>query len=218
MSDATNTAEPASKSRKKALLAAAAGVLALSGGGGAWWFLVHRNADGAAAAAREAARREAARMFVTLDPFVVNLADRESERYAQVGVVLEVEGPDANKRIADRMPAVRNEILLLISSKLARDLMTREGKEALASEIAMAAARPLGWPPAPASPASPETTKPREAKPGAAKAQDKDPKAPDQDAKAKDKDAKAKAKATTRPEPPPPNPVARVHFASFIVQ
>jgi flagellar FliL protein len=233
MSDATNTAEPAPKSRKKAMLVAAAvGVLTLSGGGGAWWFLVHRSTDDAAAAAREAARREAARMFVTLDPFVVNLADRESERYAQVGVVLEVEGPDANKRIADRMPAVRNEILLLISSKLARDLMTREGKEALASEIAMAAARPLGWPPAPASPASPAATKARETQPGTAKAQETNPKAPDpvakaqdkdakaqdKDAKAQDKDAKAKAKTTARPEPPPPNPVARVHFASFIVQ
>jgi flagellar FliL protein len=202
MSDATNTAEPAPKSRKKAMLVAAAvGVLTLSGGGGAWWFLVHRSTDDAAAAAREAARREAARMFVTLDPFVVNLADRESERYAQVGVVLEVEGKEIEGKLSAKMPAVRNQILLLISSKPAAELTTREGKERLAAEIALASARPIGW--------TPPASRPEE--PPAAKVKTKD------GAADKGKDAKTPPKAAKAVEPPP-NPVAAVHFSSFIVQ
>lgn len=202
MSDTSKNADSAPKKSKKGLIIGlAAGVLLLGagGGGGAWWFLANREVDEEAVAAREEARRIAARVFVTLDPFVVNLADRENERYAQVGVVLEVEGPDANKRITDKMPAVRNEILLLISSKSARELITREGKEALAAEIALAAARPLGWKPPPDEPEEPPAP--------AVKTKD-----------GKSKDAKAKAKAAKPAEPPPPNPVARVHFASFIVQ
>jgi hypothetical protein len=97
------------------------------------------------------------------------------------------------------MPAVRNEILLLISSKRAADLVTREGKETLAAEIAIAAARPLGWTP-------PEEPEPEPEPPPKAKG---------------DKGEKAKAAARAKrppPPPPPPNPVAQVHFASFIVQ
>jgi flagellar basal body-associated protein FliL len=41
------------------------------------------------------------------------------------------------------MPAVRNEILLLLGSKQAGQLANREGKEALAKEIVAAANKPL---------------------------------------------------------------------------
>jgi flagellar FliL protein len=208
MSDeAAKTADiPAKKSRKGLIIAIAAVVLLGGGGGGAWWFLGRGEPDEEAAAAKAQAKREAERAFVTLDPFVVNLADRDTERYAQVGIVLEVEGKDANKRIADRMPAVRNEILLLISSKQAQQLTTREGKEALAAEIALAAARPIGWtPPDPDQKAQEEAPSPK------VKTKDGDKK---KDAQAKDVSAKKK---DVRVEPPP-NPITQVNFASFIVQ
>ena len=189
------TGRPDGNGRKVMLAALAVGLLA-GGGGAAWWFLGRGVPNEATTAEHAEARRIAARQFVTLEPFVVNLADRQSERYAQVGVVLEVEGKDVNRQLADKMPAVRNEILLLISSKQAGELVTRHGKEALASEIAVAAARPLGWRP-------PEVTDPAPEAPSNTRAE--------------------KAGAATKPKrpappPPEPNPVARVHFASFIVQ
>jgi flagellar FliL protein len=202
MSDAAESKD-APKSKKKLLIVALAAVLLLgAGGGGAWWFLGRGEHDEEAAAAKAEEKRKAARVFVTLDPFVVNLADRDAERYAQVGVVLEVEGKDAESRIASKMPAVRNEVLLLISSKLANDLTTREGKERLAAEIALAAAKPLGWSPVSAQDDEEE---------------DEPPKSKARDAKAKDAKA-AKAKPKKPAHEPPPNPVAQVHFASFIVQ
>jgi flagellar FliL protein len=209
MSDAAEkTAEAKPGNGKKFLIIGLAVVLLAGGGGAAWWFLGRGEPDAAEAAAAAEEKRLAARQFVTLDPFVVNLADRQSERYAQVGVVLEVEGKDANQKLTSKMPAVRNEILLLISSKQAADLVTREGKETLAAEIAIAAARPLGWTP-------PEEPEPEPAPPPKAKGEkgEKGEKA--------DKAEKAKAAAKAKrppPPPPPPNPVAQVHFASFIVQ
>jgi flagellar protein FliL len=204
MSDAAEKpAEAAPKKGKKTLIMVIAAVVLLGGGGGgaAWWFLGRGEPDEEALAAAAEEKRKAARMFVTLDPFVVNLADRESERYAQIGVVLEVEGKDANQKITDKMPAVRNEILLLISSKQAQELITREGKVQLANEIALAAARPLGWTP-------PTEEEEEEEPPPKSKVKVKD------GDKAKGKQAKAKKEKP----PPAPNPVAQVHFASFIVQ
>jgi len=82
--------------------------------------------------------------FVPLDPFTVNLADRDADRFAQVGVTLEVEDPKFADQIKAYMPAVRGNILMVLSRKTAADLLTQEGKEKLAREINREAVRPMG--------------------------------------------------------------------------
>ncbi|HYF58835.1 MAG TPA: flagellar basal body-associated FliL family protein [Burkholderiaceae bacterium] len=202
MSDAADKDKDAApKKGKKGLIVALAAVLLLGGGGGgAAWYFLKGEPDEEAAAARAAEKRKAAHVFVTLEPFVVNLADRETERYAQVGVVLEVEDKDVEAKLAAKMPAVRNEILLLISSKQAGALTSREGKEALAGEIALAAARPLGWTPAVAADDG------------------DDEEEPPKKSKSRKDGKEAAAKPKKAPPKPLPNPVAQVHFASFLVQ
>lgn len=188
------------KAGKKKLFIIIGAVVALLGGsGGAAWFFMSSGPKGeqadAAAAAKTEEKLKAGRSFITLEPFIVNLADTDLDRYTQIGVVLEVENAEANKKVADRMPAIRNGVLLLISSKMASDLMSRVGKEKLASEIALSAGKDLSW-----TPPNPN-----------AHGDDGDE---EPDPKAKDKKAKpAKHKAE-----PPRNPITAVHFASFIVQ
>lgn len=82
--------------------------------------------------------------FVPLDPFTVNLADRDVDRFAQIGVTLEVEDPKFADQIKAYMPAVRGNILMVLSRKTAADLLTTEGKEKLAREINREAVRPMG--------------------------------------------------------------------------
>jgi flagellar FliL protein len=222
MSDAADKTDAPPKKSKKGLIIGLVAVLLLGGGGGAaWWFLGRGEHDDAAAAAKAEEKRKALRVFVTLDNFVVNLADSESERYAQIGVVLEVDGKETEAKITAKMPAVRNELLLLISSKLASQLTTREGKEQLAAEIAVAAARPLGWlPPSAEEQAAQAAQAAQGDPPPKVKVKDGD-KSKDgdkvKDAKGKGKD-KGKDKETHKKAEPAPNPVAQVHFASFIVQ
>lgn len=83
-------------------------------------------------------------VFVPLDPFTVNLADKDVDRFAQVGVTLEV----ADAKIADQvkayMPAIRSNILMVLSHKTSADLLSREGKEKLAKEIMRESVRPMG--------------------------------------------------------------------------
>jgi flagellar FliL protein len=43
------------------------------------------------------------------------------------------------------MPAIRNNILLVLASKTAPQLMEHDGKVLLAAEVRAAALKPLGW-------------------------------------------------------------------------
>ena len=70
----------------------------------------------------------AAPVFVPLDPFTVNLADRQADRYAQVGITLEIEDAKTGDEIKAFMPAIRNNVLMAIGDRTAADLLGREGK------------------------------------------------------------------------------------------
>ena len=83
-------------------------------------------------------------VFLPLDPFTVNLADKNVERYAQIGITLEVESPETAEKMKAFMPAVRSNILLLLAHKTSEDLLDRAGKERLAAEIMREAVRPMG--------------------------------------------------------------------------
>ncbi len=82
-------------------------------------------------------------VFVTLEPFVVNLAG-EVQHYLQVGIDLKVAEAKVGDRIKAHLPEIRNGVLLLLSSKNVEDLGTLEGKNRLREEIRVAVNHPLG--------------------------------------------------------------------------
>ena len=82
--------------------------------------------------------------FVPLDPFTVNLADKEVDRFAQVGITLEVADAHFADQLKAYMPAIRNNVLLVLSHKTSAELLSAEGKEQLAKEIRREAVRPMG--------------------------------------------------------------------------
>ncbi|WP_374675332.1 flagellar basal body-associated protein FliL [Ideonella sp.] len=201
-------ADAAPKKGKKKLIIIVAAVVALLGiaGGGAAIFLKQKAAAEAAAAEDEgeegddahAAPAKAAKakkddkhvppVFVPLDPFVVNLADREADRFAQVGITLEVEDAKVGDEIKAYMPAIRNNILLLLAHKTSQELMEAEGKELLAKEVKREALRPMGY----------EYEVP--------------------EAEAEDEDAPKKKKRKKKAAPAEDFPIKSVQFSSFIIQ
>lgn len=86
--------------------------------------------------------------FVPMDPFVVNLAPAEGERYLQVVMALRVADAKTGENLKAFMPEIRHQINLLLSSKLPSELSTMEGREALAGEILRRTNGVLGAPPA----------------------------------------------------------------------
>ena len=155
MSAAAATADaPAPKGKKKLLIIiiAAVVVLALAGVGAVLMLkkspAEHEDADDGHAKPAVAKARDpkAAPVFAPLEPFTVNLADKEAERYAQVGITLELVDSSTEGALKTFMPAVRNNILMLLAHKTAGELMEREGKRRLAQEIRVETGRALGMP------------------------------------------------------------------------
>ena len=144
------------KGKKKLILIIAIAAVVLAGGGGAAVFMMKKKAgaesdgegEGAAHAPAKAVAHhdpKAVPVFVPLDPFTVNLADREAERYAQIGITLEIDDAKTGDQIKNYMPAIRNNILMAIADRTAGDLMGREGKTKLAEKIKLETARSLGY-------------------------------------------------------------------------
>ena len=182
-------APPAKRSRKPILIVAAA--LALAGAGTAAWLLARPADDASASAAGASARVRTNTVFVPLEQFTVNLADEGGERFAQVAVTLEVADAATENSIKTRMPAIRNSILMQLSSMESKELLTVSGKELFASRIIALTARELGWQASGATSAKPADPRLKPVEP---------------------------QRAPEKSAPDRPNPVAAVHFSHFIVQ
>ncbi len=128
-------------------------VLVLAGGGAALLLLKKKPAeegdDGAEATeapvkAAAHAKSDHPPTFVPLDPFTVNLADKDVDRFAQIGITLQVDDAHFADQIKAYMPAIRNNVLVVLSRKTAAELLSVEGKEKLAKDIMRESVRPMG--------------------------------------------------------------------------
>ncbi len=166
-------AVPAKAGKKKLLIIVLATLLLLGAAGGGLLFWLKARAHAAAlaeegddaaehAGAGAAHKRDpnAVPVFLALENFTVNLADRDAERYAQIGISLELEDAKAGERIKLFMPAIRNNILMVLSHKRSTDLLDREGKEQLAAEVLSETERALGYEPAAAGKKADDTPRP----------------------------------------------------------
>ncbi len=202
------------KGKKKLIIIIAAVLLVVLAGGGAAVFMMKQKAAAAEAAAAEGEDGEEAApakgdhakkdehkgppVFVPLDPFVVNLADRDTDRYAQIGITLQIDDPKFADELKLYLPAVRNGILMVLAHKTSKELLERSGKERLAVEIMREAVRPMGI----------EVAIEEEADTSGHDA------AADPDAEEAPKPKKKKKKKA----PAAHNPVTSVNFSSFIIQ
>lgn len=206
MSNAAAAADaPPPKSKKMLVIIIAAVVVLALVGVGAMLMLkkkpaeVEEDEDAEPAKPAKAAVKhdpKAVPTFVPLDTFVVNLADKESERYAQVGVTLEIGDAKLGDQIKAFMPAIRHAVLMVLADKTAAQLIDRAGKEKLARQIQRETSRVLG--------AEVHEEEEEEGDEAAGHAADK------KDAK---KDGRKKKKRA-----PAELPIRAVHFSSFIVQ
>ena len=71
----------------------------------------------------------------SLDTFIVNLADDGRSRYLRVTMDLELVSASEESTLDDRLPQVRDSILMILPSKRFEDIASMEGKTALRNEI-----------------------------------------------------------------------------------
>ncbi|MDB5803652.1 MAG: flagellar basal body-associated protein flil [Betaproteobacteria bacterium] len=133
------------KKSKKMLFIIVAAVLVL-GIGGVGTFLIMGKRHGGEKDGKPEAKKVEKKpsVFAALDPFTVNLADRDRDHYLQIGLTYEVAGKDVEEEVKGQMPLIRSRILLLLTSKTATDLATPQGKAKLAGELIALARQPMG--------------------------------------------------------------------------
>ena len=112
--------------------------LGLAGGFFMMWSKLSALSTQANAAATPGAEQGQASGLGTLfklDTFIVNLADQERNRYLRVTMELELPDSASTGIIEDRLPQVRDSILMILPSKRFADIATLEGKTTLRDEI-----------------------------------------------------------------------------------
>lgn len=144
---ADSAAAPPAKKGKKMLIIIIAAVLLLLGiGGGAVVFLMKGNAEHAEEDGetpvekpkppkKKKAEKEAPPVYVSFEPFTVNLVPESGDQFLQIVVSVEVDDLHSGDQLKQYMPKLRNDLTMILSSKKASELVSKEGKEKLAEEI-----------------------------------------------------------------------------------
>lgn len=132
---ATANAAPAAEAPKKGkgkLFVIIGAAVAIAGGGGAFFMMKGEKKAEPAKAAEAAAVPKAAPQYFKFDPaFVVNFAGEDGNRYLQVAMQAMTRDLKVAEAIKENEPAIRNDMLLLLSGQNVETLNTLEGKEAL---------------------------------------------------------------------------------------
>ena len=140
MADESAAGEASAKagSGKKMMILGLLGVLLLGGGGGAAWFFMggDKKEEGKHAKdTHEEAHLEEPGPVMELDPFLLNLADRDEQRFLKVSIKLELDRPEEKTDFPNKVPAIRDALLVLLSSKESQLLRTVNGKRRIREEI-----------------------------------------------------------------------------------
>ena len=110
-------------------------VLALAGGG--FFFLTMSKKSEEAPKEEEVKqeKKDPGIFYQFEDPFIVNLAEVNAERYLKVNPVFEVDKEEVLEEINKKLPEIKDILITIFSSKSLDDVMPLAGKDRLKQEI-----------------------------------------------------------------------------------
>jgi flagellar FliL protein len=73
--------------------------------------------------------------MVNIDEFVVNIISADSPHYVKTSLTLELSNETTQPEVEERMPQIRDSIILLIGNKTYEELQDLEGKKQLKAEL-----------------------------------------------------------------------------------
>lgn len=122
---------------KTTLFVAIGVVVLLVAVGVAAYLLGARSAQNSAAqvAVEETAKPEGVGPMVDVKDFIMNILDKNETRYLKASITLELDSEETVAEVNQRMPQIRDSILLLIGSKTFSELNDLQGKLQLRAEI-----------------------------------------------------------------------------------
>lgn len=131
-----------SKSKLNLIIFAVLGVLLMGAIGVAAYMMGKSNTPAAepqaqtgAAAVTPNGTKVLSGLMVEVEPFIVNILDGQGTRYLKAAITLEVDSDAAVQESTDRMPQIRDAVLLLISNKTFGEMSDLQGKLQLRAEL-----------------------------------------------------------------------------------
>lgn len=144
MAEKKEAAVEKGKNQKKLFLIIGAAVLTLlllGGGFGAWYMLKEKPApeekkDPAQQVPVPGLNQQAQiGPMVNIEEFVVNIISGDTAHYVKASITVELTSIEVQAEVEQRMPQMRDAILLLISSKTYEELQDLQGKKQLKAEL-----------------------------------------------------------------------------------
>lgn len=123
------------KSKFKKILVLTLVTVMLGVGGGLAYLILTDDPPSSGTPSPAVATPHREKAVMSLEPFLVNLADRETRRYLKLKVDLEVDQEKSVKELEKSLSPVRDAMILLLSSKAYSDIATVEGKRQLKQDI-----------------------------------------------------------------------------------
>ncbi len=142
MAEETKEQEQQKGGKKKLIIILVLALLLLGGGGAAAYkFLVldkqqeQKKEKKAEKIVDEIKNIEDIGVQFDVGTFIVNLQDRDADRYLKITIVLDVQDDKIKAELEKRLPQVKDAITTLLFTKTSNDLRTPEGIEELKEEI-----------------------------------------------------------------------------------
>ncbi len=114
-------------------------IIALAVGAGLYVFWGKVSGTATGEVAGEGAGKEEVKVkikaLLSMETFVVNLADPGGKRYLRVTMALEIDDKDFVEEAKRNVPQMRDKILLILPAKKFKDIRTSSGKDVLRKEI-----------------------------------------------------------------------------------
>ncbi|GAB4165722.1 MAG: flagellar basal body-associated FliL family protein [Geothermobacteraceae bacterium] len=130
---------PEGGGKKKLIMIIAIVLVVLIGGGAAAFMLMGKSEE---ELAKEKAEQEAAAMaspnvgpMVDIESFIVNILDDSGTRYLKAAITLELTDDKVAEEVSQRMPQIRDAIIMLIGNKTFSELQDYQGKMQLRAEL-----------------------------------------------------------------------------------
>ena len=120
------------KGKKGLIIIILIAVIAIGAGAGGTWYFMKMSSDEDSNPVKP---KEKPTTFLDLDIFTVNLQPEENNQYLQVGLTVKTKETLVVAEIKKQMPAIRNRILMLLSSKKSADITGIVGKQQLSQQI-----------------------------------------------------------------------------------
>ncbi len=130
--------EEGGKSKSKLIIIVAVVVLLIGAGVGAFLFLGGEEEEKLSPEEEQAELEKQAKQvgpMVTIDSFIVNIMDDQQSRYLKASITIEVNGEEAAMEISQRMPQIKDAVLLLLGNKTFGELNDLQGKIQLRAEL-----------------------------------------------------------------------------------